>query len=172
MPWCACTEGTWCLMHRCMRRRHITVPYRDLGIMVSGDLSWSSHLNHICSKAYTALYRIKHAFPSVIASLKKQLYITIVRSNLYYGSQLRRPHIKNILLLERAQRRVTKHILADYSSNYKLQRPSTKTITTSSYVLVEAQQRHVSNQGTKNPRLCFLLQQHFHKSIYFPQASS
>ena len=120
MPWCACTEGTWCLMHRCMRRRHITVPYRDLGIMVSGDLSWSSNLNHICSKAYTALYRIQHAFPSVIASLKKQLYITIVRSNLYYGSQLRRPHIKkNILLLERAQRRVTKHILADYSSNYK-----------------------------------------------------
>ena len=98
---CACTEGI----------SHMTWSV--------GDISWSSHLNRICSKAYTALYRIQHAFPSVIASFKKQLYITIVQSNLYYGSQLRRPHIKNILLLERAQRRVTKHILADYSSNYK-----------------------------------------------------
>ena len=49
----------------------------DLGIMVRGDLSWSTHHNHICSKAYSVMYRIHRTFSSSASvSRKKQFYVT------------------------------------------------------------------------------------------------
>ena len=48
------------------------------------------------------------------------IYISIVQPNLLYCSPLWRPYlIKDIDLLERVQRRATKFILSDYSSDYK-----------------------------------------------------
>ena len=52
--------------------------------------------------------------------VKKTLYLTLVRPKLSYCSPLWRPYlIKDILLLERVQRRATKFILGDYSMDYK-----------------------------------------------------
>jgi hypothetical protein len=52
--------------------------------------------------------------------LKKSLYISLVRSKLTYCSQLWRPHfIKDIAILENVQRRATKFILNNYTSDYK-----------------------------------------------------
>ena len=52
--------------------------------------------------------------------LKKLLYISLVRSQLIYCSQLWRPHLlKDIITLERIQRRATKFILNDYQSSYR-----------------------------------------------------
>ena len=51
---------------------------------------------------------------------RKKLYISLVRSQLVYCSQVWRPHlIKDILALERVQRHATKFILNDYSMDYK-----------------------------------------------------
>ena len=51
---------------------------------------------------------------------KKQLYIMLVRSHLLYCSQLWNPClIKDIINMERIQRRSTKYILNDYTSDYK-----------------------------------------------------
>ena len=51
---------------------------------------------------------------------KAKLYITLVRSQLIYCTQLWRPHlIKDILNIERVQWRATKYILNDYVSDYK-----------------------------------------------------
>ena len=48
------------------------------------------------------------------------LYISLVRSKLVYGSQLWRPmYIKDIVILERIQRRATRFITNDYVSNYR-----------------------------------------------------
>ena len=53
-------------------------------------------------------------------TMRLNLYLTLVRSKLSYCSQLWRPLlIKDIVCLERVQRRATKFILNDYSSNYK-----------------------------------------------------
>ena len=90
----------------------VSQSHRDIGVMVRGDLSWSDHYSHICSRAYCSLYQIRRSFSSVAhISVKKRLYLSVVRSKLSYCSQLWRPHLKkDILLLERVQRRVTKYI--------------------------------------------------------------
>ena len=94
---------------------------RDLGIMVSNDLSWSSHYNKICSKAYRSLNLIQRTLPpNSTLSLKKQLYLTLVRSHLSYCSKLWSPRlVKDIKSIERVQRKATKYILNDYTSDYR-----------------------------------------------------
>ena len=52
--------------------------------------------------------------------LKKLLYISLLRSQLIYCSQLWRPYLlKDIITLERIQRCATKFILNDYQSSYR-----------------------------------------------------
>ena len=59
-----------------------------------------------------------HSAPTEI---KKQLYLSLVRSKLTYCSQLWRPLlIKHITMLENVQRCATTFITNDYSSNYKI----------------------------------------------------
>ena len=94
---------------------------RDLGVILSSDLSWSAHVHYITSKAYKMLGLIRRSFSSSIpVSTKKILYISLVRSHLLYCSVVWRPHLrKDILLIERVQRRATKYILNDFKSNYR-----------------------------------------------------
>ena len=94
---------------------------RNLGIMVRNDLFWTSHYNIICSKAYRSLNLIQRTLPPNSApSLKKQLYLTLVKSHLSYCSQLWRPQfLKDIQPIERVQRKATKYILNEYTSDYR-----------------------------------------------------
>ena len=94
----------------------------DLGIHISNPLSFQSHYKFICSKAYQSLYMIRRSLQLQTAPIliKKQLYLTLVRSKLTYCSQLWRPYqIKDIITLENVQRRATKFITNDYISDYK-----------------------------------------------------
>ena len=93
----------------------------DLGVILTCDLSWSAHYNKICSSAYRSLYMICHSFSLFLPiAMKKHLYLSLVRSHFTYCSQIWRPyHVKDILIIERVQRRVTKYILQDYRSDYK-----------------------------------------------------
>ena len=94
--------------------------HRDLGIMMSSDLTWSNHLKLIASRAYKVLGLIRCLFSSSLdIKAKKILYLQLVRSQLTYGSQIWRPRlIKDIVSLER-QQQATKYILSDYQSDYK-----------------------------------------------------
>jgi len=93
----------------------------DLSVFVSCNLSLSTHYSRICQKAYGALNLIKRSLPANASiSLKKHLYIALVRSHLSYCSQLWKPClVKDIICLERVQRRSTKFILNDYMADYK-----------------------------------------------------
>ena len=95
--------------------------FRDLGVVVSSNLSWSTQINQVCSKAYRSFHLIKRNFKhSSPITLKKNLYFALIRSHLSYCSQLWRPHLlKDIKSLEKIQRRATSYILSDYASNYK-----------------------------------------------------
>ena len=77
---------------------------------------------YIISKAYRQLGLIRRTFSIYVSvKAKKLLYLSLVRSQLTYCSQLWTPQfiIKDIVALEKVRRRVTKYILNDYSSNYK-----------------------------------------------------
>ena len=93
---------------------------RDLGVLISDDLSWSAHYDLLCSRDYKILGLLRRVFNNVFAiSAKKRLYISLVRSQLMYCSVVWRPHfIKDITTLEKFQRRATKYIYSDFSSDY------------------------------------------------------
>ena len=94
---------------------------KDLGIMISSDLSWSHHVTMITSKAYKILGLIRRTFcSSTNVTTKKRLYISLVRSQFLYGSQIWRPlQHKDMKSIESVQRRATKFILNDYTSDYR-----------------------------------------------------
>ena len=95
--------------------------HRDLGILVSSNLTWDDHYSAIISKAYRALYFIQRATSHSLSSQTKlSLYKSLVRPNISYCSQIWRPYkIKHIKLFESIQRRATKFILQDFQSDYK-----------------------------------------------------
>ena len=94
---------------------------RDLGVIFSNNLSWSLQYGAISAKAYRQLGLIRHTFSSSTSvRVKKLLYLSLVWSQIAYCSQVWRPHlIKNITSLERIQRRATRFILNDFSSDYR-----------------------------------------------------
>ena len=59
--------------------------HRDLGAILSDDLSWRNHYTYVLSKAYKILNRICHTFKSShLLPIKTKLYMTLVRSTLTY----------------------------------------------------------------------------------------
>ena len=94
---------------------------KDLGVTVFSDLSWTQHYNNITAKAYRQLGLIRRTFNSSISvNAKKLLYISLVRSQLTYCSQIWRPQlIRDIKALDKVQRRATKFVLNDFTSDYK-----------------------------------------------------
>ncbi len=95
--------------------------HRDLGVTIQDSLSWSDHYREICGKAYKTLHLVRRTItPHHDICTKRKLYITIVRSNLTYCSQLWRPHLlKDISKIEQVQRRASKFILNVTLMDYK-----------------------------------------------------
>ena len=79
------------------------------------------HIAQISSKAYRILGLLRRTFSATNSiTTRKSLYISLVRSQLLYGSQIWRPVlIKDIKSLEQIQRRATKFILNGHYTDYK-----------------------------------------------------
>ena len=68
--------------------------HHDLGVILSTDLSWKNHYNHISAKAYRTLGLLRRTFShSVDIPTKKALYLALVRSQLLYCSPLWHPYL-------------------------------------------------------------------------------
>jgi len=94
--------------------------YKDLGITISSNLNFSLHYETISAKAYRMLGLLCRTFVTQSTTVKKKLYLSLIRSQLTYCSQVWRPFLrKDILFIERIQRRATKYILNDNVSSYK-----------------------------------------------------
>ena len=79
----------------------------------------SSFPNHKISLQKLGLLRRSFS-AATSTSTKKSLYLSLVRSQLVYCSQVWRPHlVKDFKLLEDVQRRASKFILNDYTFDYK-----------------------------------------------------
>ena len=79
--------------------------FKYLGLLLTSDLSWSTHVDSICSKArklLRLLYRkyYQHAELQILL----QLYVSLVRPRLEYASPVWNPYLqKNINTLENVQ---------------------------------------------------------------------
>ena len=122
-----------CSILRFCSTRHTPIPFvngkpvavkdshRDLGVIISTDLQWTAHYCYIMSRAYKVLYLLCRVFGAVKCVLaKKVIYLSLVSSQLLYCSPVWRPHLlRDIKALEGVQRRATKFVLKDYSSDYR-----------------------------------------------------
>ena len=94
--------------------------FKYLGLIISSDLCWSSHIDNICSKAkrilgliYRRFYR--HSNEQTL----RQLYLSIVRPHLEYATQVWSPYMhKDIMMLERTQLFACKMCTRTWDSSY------------------------------------------------------
>ena len=79
--------------------------YKYLGVIISDDLTWSTHINEISNKVRKIvglIYRQFYSWSSPQALL--QLYISLVRPHLEYATQVWNPyHTRHINQLEKIQ---------------------------------------------------------------------
>lgn len=133
--WKLLFKETKCVLLRCCRKGvqvnstyslsnesiQVRDTHKDLGVMISSDLTFTTHLDYIVGRAYRVLGLLRRTFRmSANVNEKRLLYISLVRSQLMYCSSIWHPYlVKEIVRLERVQRRATKYILNDYRSDYK-----------------------------------------------------
>ena len=91
-----------------------------LGLLLTSDLSWSKHIEGICTKTKKILgliYRrfYQHANQETLL----QLYISIVRPHMEYAAQVWDPHLKKDQdLLESTQKFACKMITKHWDKGY------------------------------------------------------
>ncbi|KAJ3659789.1 hypothetical protein Zmor_011460 [Zophobas morio] len=81
----------------------------DLGITITEDLSWSSHILSVVKKANSIGYLIRKAFPCAPIEIIAKLHKTYVRPTLEYANSVWHPIlVRDKQLLESVQRRITR----------------------------------------------------------------
>ena len=84
-----------------------------LGLLLSSDLSWTKHIEGICTKAKKILGLLYHRFYQYAdQETLLQLYVSIVWPHLEYAAPVWDPHVKKYQdLLESTQKFARKMIL-------------------------------------------------------------
>ena len=92
---------------------------RDLGIIVTNNLSWQNTINLYVVKLIVLCSSFRETFLFLPESVKRTLYISLVYSQFNFCSQLWSPaYIKDIQILETVQIRATKFIVS-HSMSYR-----------------------------------------------------
>ena len=83
----------------------------DLGIYISSDLKWHSHISTITAKASARAYQILHSFSSNNFWILLKAYTTYVRPFFEYNSLIRSFYLnQNIIKIESVQKQFTRTI--------------------------------------------------------------
>ena len=95
--------------------------YKYLGLLVSDNLSWSQHIQNLCTKARKLLgliYRRFYQFSSTESLF--QMYISLVRPNLEYASQVWSPYkVGEITCIEGVQRFALRMCAKKWDASYQ-----------------------------------------------------
>ena len=83
---------------------------KDLGVIITWNLSWDSHIHKITAKANKLLGLLRRTCPCLTdVSIRRTLYLSLVKSQLCYASEVWSPHIQaQKIQLEQVQRRATR----------------------------------------------------------------
>ena len=88
-------------------------PY--LGLQISSDMKWSTHINNVARKAQSTLGFLRRNLRHCTENCRKTAYIAMVRSVMEYGSAIWDSYQKgDIIKLERIQRKEIRFIKHDY----------------------------------------------------------
>ena len=86
---------------------------RDLGVTMSADLSWGSHIGKIVSRGRSSAFWVMSVFGSREEEVMMTLYKSFVRSQLEYCSLLWHPQKNGVIeIIEAVQRAFTSKISA------------------------------------------------------------
>ena len=86
-----------------------------LGVEIHERLSWKPHIEAVVSKAGKTLGFLRRNLGKCHINIKKQAYISLVRSQLEYASVIWDPHRQNqIDQLEKIQRRAVRFVCGNY----------------------------------------------------------
>ena len=84
---------------------------RDLGVLVTNNLKWSSHISHIHSVTSHLSYIVLRTFSTNNICTLLKIYVTYIRPTLEYNSSVRSPYLKkDITLIESVQKRFTRNV--------------------------------------------------------------
>jgi hypothetical protein len=85
----------------------------DLGITLTSNHCWNTHILQIVSKANIMLGLLRRTYPLLtVCNIRRILYLSLVKSQLCYAAEVWSPsQYNNKTLLERVQRRATRWIL-------------------------------------------------------------
>ena len=84
---------------------------RDLGVLVTDNLKWSSHISHIHSVASHLIYIVLRTFSTKNIWTLLKIYVTCIRPKLKYNSSVWSPYLKkDIKLIESVQKRFTRNV--------------------------------------------------------------
>ena len=98
-------------------QNHIIMGIFDLGVTISKDLSWNTHINNITSTPNKTLGFVKRNVVTKNKDIKTMAYNSLVRPQVEYASVVWSPYTKdNINKIEKVQRRAARWVTNDYSS--------------------------------------------------------
>lgn len=81
----------------------------DLGVIITTDLSWSSHVSNIVKKANSMMYLLRKSFQAPCAALARNLFTTYIRPLVESAAVVWNPVlVRDVALVEGVQRRATK----------------------------------------------------------------
>ena len=88
-----------------------TVEEKDLGVWVSNDLKFSTHVAKSVNKANQVLGLIRRSFTYLDCQLMRLLFTALVRPHLEYGNVIWHPFLqKDIQMIEKVQHRATRMV--------------------------------------------------------------
>ena len=93
---------------------------KDLGVQIDNSLTFSKHINEKVNKANSMMGVVRRAFRHLNIKTFNTLYKGIVRPHLEYAVPIWNPHLKkDIIKIEKVQRRATKQIPELKNMSYK-----------------------------------------------------
>ena len=92
------------------------VSIKYLGVTITSDLKWNSHIRNVCSNANRTLGFLRRNLFSCPQDVKEAAYKTLVRPIVEYGSTVWDPHCNGLNdELENVQKRAARFVTRNYS---------------------------------------------------------
>jgi len=103
------------IVHLCAHVLSSVQEAKYLGITLTDELSWSSHVRSIHNRANSTLGFLRRNLRRCPAKVKETAYITLVCSTLEYAAPVWDPHLaRDCDLLEKIQRRSARFVKGDH----------------------------------------------------------